>query len=75
MGNTSRTQRVRSKLHQNDYEKCARKPDRQMVDRDEDEESSFMHDHMKDKHQDTDIDKYSDFKFQVTQGFRYPWTR
>ena len=41
----------------------------------EEDSSSFMFDHITEKHKNIKIDKLTDFKFEVVEGFRDPLTR
>ena len=41
----------------------------------EEDSSSFMFDHITWKHKNIKIDKLTDFKFEVVEGFRDPLTR
>ena len=72
IGESSRTLRVRSGQHQKDYHKCAQiykqNPDRdQGLDQgsDHDKDSSFMWDHMRERHKNITVTRDSHFKFEV----------
>ena len=51
------------------------KPDRQKEDRDDDEKSSLIFDHMKDKHKKRVIYKETNFMFEVVESFRDSLTK
>ena len=69
-GETARTLRVRSDQHFKDYYKC-----HEIQPEPESEASSFMYDHMTDKHKDVKKPSREDFKFQVVKQFNDTMTR
>ena len=67
--------RVWSGQHFRDYHKSAREGREAHKDQDQEEASSFMWDHMKDRHPDIKTAEDIHFKFEVVTGFRDPLTR
>ena len=76
VGESSRTLLVRSSQHYRDYKYCIRRK-LQGLERleQDDSKSSFMFDHMDDKHPDSNMDPDKDFKFTIIDTFRDPLSR